>query len=479
MKKLFLLLYCMTMIHAELVPQNVLGKNCLKSYNTSYLSQKNHKAFVYARERETDKDRCNWSSGYTTTEEAIESAMKGCQSYLLNAECIVVATDGIFKVEDDAFSRLTPLDDTPLLVEDKQRLTNEAKTVILGNCLPFFTQKYLKALGHKAFGYSVDANGHYACGYSYKNQTERISKKQAIKSCNDNKVKRGTKAPNSPCKVYAQNKKILLKASDFGIEDKKEAKKLTSTEYDALLSQAKKTIRSWPCQIQFKYFLKSKVHHAFYLTAFKNGKQTCGRSEDAFNLNIAKTQAKNKCESSVKQEKLYSACKLFAQDFEIVAPKDTFVRSKPLKEEQVSKAPRKSDEFHKPMSLKETLQLTANTLNKNLPKMLDSELRLDVVDAEARKMRFMYTLVHFTPKEMTGSRLQSLMYEDTKLQVCNDSDSKMLLKKGMLVDYVYRGKDKNPIITFAFDAKVCGYLTNVEQIKSNILNMIKKKEKEK
>ena len=45
----------------------------------------------------------------------------------------------------------------------------------------------------------------------------------------------------------------------------------------------------------------------------------------------------------------------------------------------------------------------------------------------------------------------------------------------MLVDYAYNGKNKKHITTFAFDAKVCGYLTNVEQVKQNILNMIKKK----
>jgi hypothetical protein len=67
------------------------------------------------------------------------------------------------------------------------------------------------------------------------------------------------------------------------------------------------------------------------------------------------------------------------------------------------------------------------------------------------------------------------MYEDIKTQVCTEKDSVMLLKKGMLVDYAYKGKDKKHIITFAFDAKTCGFLTNVEQIKQNILNMIKKK----
>jgi len=83
---------------ANMLPQNVLTKNCLNSYENSYLSKDNHKAFVYAREKETDKDRCNWGYGYARVEEAIDSAMKGCQSVMLNAECMLIDSDGNFTV---------------------------------------------------------------------------------------------------------------------------------------------------------------------------------------------------------------------------------------------------------------------------------------------------------------------------------------------------------------------------------------------
>ena len=89
---------------AAMQPENVLAKHCLKNYNNTYLSQKDHRAFVYAREKETDKDRCNWSYGYATTQEAIDSAMKGCQSVLLNAECMLVDTDGEFTVKEGEFT---------------------------------------------------------------------------------------------------------------------------------------------------------------------------------------------------------------------------------------------------------------------------------------------------------------------------------------------------------------------------------------
>jgi len=107
--------------------------------------------------------------------------------------------------------------------------------------------------------------------------------------------------------------------------------------------------------------------------------------------------------------------------------------------------------------------------------MQDEELRFDKVSAEGYKLSFHYTLIHFTSVTMPAEKLHALMYEDMKTQVCADKETIGLLKKGMLVDYVYDGKDKKNIITFAFDAKVCGVLSNVEQLKKNIFNLIKKK----
>jgi len=49
-------------LQADMLPKNVLASNCLQDYKNNYLSKKTHKAFVYAREKDTGKDRCNWSS---------------------------------------------------------------------------------------------------------------------------------------------------------------------------------------------------------------------------------------------------------------------------------------------------------------------------------------------------------------------------------------------------------------------------------
>jgi len=477
------------MLFANMFPQNVLTKNCLNSYENSYLSQNDHKAFVYAREKETDKDRCNWGYGYATVEEAIDSAMKGCQSVMLNAECMLIDSDGNFTVPDGTFTPLIPADNTALTKEEIDTRMKEAKSVVLGNCLPFF-EKYLSIGEHKSFSYSVDVNGNYACGYSYNNQSIKISKKQAIKSCQNNKSKRGKKAPKSACKVYATNKTILLSAKDYDIKPLAKEKVLSKEAYDKNLKQAQEIIKNWPCLIQYKYFLKSKVHNAFYLVQNEDAKQMCGRSEGAFTVDVAKHKAKESCEKHARDKQIRGECKLFAVDLELVGAKELFTIPKKAKvekavEPRTEKAVEPKTSVHKQVTstptamqtaqpLAKALAIAVDAMNKTLPMMTDEETRLDKVTSEDKKMTFHYTLVHLDNWSMPKLKLRKLIYTDTKSQVCADKETEGLLKKGAIIAYSYRGKDNKPIETFVFDAKVCGVTTNKDKLRNMLKNLGKK-----
>ncbi len=473
---------------SDMLPENVLGKSCLEYYH-NYEGQANHKAFVYAREKETDKDRCNWSYGYATAQEAIDSAMKGCQSVMLNAECKLIYTDGVYHVPDGTFTPLIPADNTPLTKEEIATRMKEAKSVVLGNCLPFF-EKYLSIGEHKSFGYSVDANGNYACGYSYNNQSTKTSKKQAIKSCQNNKAKRGKKAPKSACKVYATNKNILLSAKDYDIKPLAKEKVLSKETYDKNLKQAQEIIKSWPCLIQYKYFLKSKVHNAFYLVQSEDAKQMCGRSEGAFTVEVAKQQAKESCEKHARDKQIKGECKLLAVDLEFVGTKEMFTIPKKAKVEQtlepktkktvepktsVQKQVRSTPKaMQTAQPLAKALSMAVDAMNKTLPMMTDEETRLDKVTSEEKKMTFHYTLVHLDNWSMPKLKLRKLIYNDTKSQVCADKETQGLLKKGAVIAYSYRGKDNKPIETFVFDAKVCGVTTNKDRLRNMLRNLGKK-----
>ncbi len=475
-------------LSADMLPQNVLAKNCLNSYENSYLSQKDHKAFAYAREKETDKDRCNWGYGYATKEEAIDSAMKGCQSVMLDAECMLVDSDGKFSVKDDAFTTLTPVDDKPLSHEEIATRMEEAKPIILGNCLPFF-EKYLGAGEHKSFAYSVDASRHYACGYSYSNQTENLSKKQAIKSCEDNKAKRGKKAPKSQCKVYATNKRVWLSEQDYDMKPLPKVKVLSAKAYEANLKQAQELIRSKACVMQYKYYLKSKAHNAYYLVQDDEGKQMCGRWDGALTLDVAKQKAKESCEKYAMEKHIKGICQLIGVDLEFVGKKEMFKIYKKI--EKVTKTKPKTLATPKASVKKTTkstqteamqtaqpivkaLAMAASTFNKSLPMMTDEETRLDKVSAKEKKMTFHYTLVNLDNWSMPKLKLHKLIYDDTKSQVCSDTDTQGLLKKGASIAYRYVGKNNKPIDTFVFDAKSCGLKTNFDNLKNLLKNIGKK-----
>jgi len=484
MYKLLLFTLATLFLQADMLPQNVLSKNCLESYQNSYLSQKDHKAFIYAREEETGKDKCNWGYGYATTEEAIDSAMKGCQSVLLNAECTLVDTDGVFKVKEGTFSRLTPVDDTPLSTEEKEKILQQSKGLILGNCLPFFRDKYLDAPGHKSFAYSVDANGHYACGYASGQMIQKNSNKEAIKACRRNKDKRGDAAPKSPCKIYAYDKQILLDAKDFDI-DLHAKKKITLDKeaFEKKLAKAKEIIGNNACLMQMKYYLRGKTQQAYYF-AKSIDKQACGRKEGAFSLDEAKKEAQKSCEKMAKAQGIKQPCKLLAENDKIVGKLSDFsvvqLISKKLepevsKSQDVKKDTKPKENMSASVPVAKALDMAAKTLNKGLPKMTDSETRLEKVTAQKKKMIYDLTLVHFTNWSMPFMKLKSLLYKDLKTQVCSDEESQMLLKKGVSISYRYSDKDARPIGTFDFDAKTCGLTTNLERIKRNILHMIKKK----
>jgi len=492
-------------LFAAPVPESILTKHCLKSYQETYKSLESHKAFVYARESETGKDKCGWGYGHATGNEAKKGAMKQCTSFQLNAECIIVDLDDTYLVKDGDFSFITQPDNTPLTKKEEEKLLAEAKSVIQGNCMPFF-KAYLKDKGHKVFGYSVESSTKYACGKAYDNATRISAKKGALRACEDNRNQRGKEKPSSPCRLYAEGNKILLHTQDFNMS--KPSKPLSEAEYNKYFKKASTIIKEGPCLFQMKYYLKGSQHQAYFLAQDKDGIQVCGRSEEESSLKEALAQALKECQNRVSQKGLKATCKVLAKDFNIVgsasdlkteaqADLKTNIKKIPsltdknssnkddsnsvknllgaLKKVKKKNSDTKTIDLNKPVPLKVSIVIATDVYNKDLPKMLDEELRLNKVDADGNKMIFDYTLVHFTPESMTAKKLTSLMYSDVKKQVCSDNETVMMLKKGMKIDYLYHGEKNKHITTFAFDAKTCGVLTNVEQIKKNIFNLIKKK----
>jgi len=324
MKKFLILLFPL-LSYGTVNPENILSTACLKAYQNAYQKHKTHKAFSYAREEATGKNRCGWGYGYDDVIDAKKTAMKQCTKHNLNAECKLVDVDGSYLVKKGDFSHIEPAKEMTLSADEKKKLMNEAKVIVQGNCLPFF-EKHLAKKGHKAFAYSLDTDGKYACG-EYSGKGVLISAKLgAISACQRNKGKRGKNKPKSECKIYAQNNKILLGSSDYNLKlVKKSNKELSKKEYKTHLNKAKEIINDGPCLFQMKYYLRGSEHQAYFLANdTKKGKQACGREEGAFSPKVAKEKALINCKAHVKKLKLKATCKLYAENLNIVGKAEDF-----------------------------------------------------------------------------------------------------------------------------------------------------------
>ena len=218
-KNLFFTLLLMLPIsgQATSTPENILHGTCLNSYFKRYLPLQGYKAFAYARNTKTSQDSCGWYAGNRSIHIAEQEALKECRKKYVKASCAIVDSNGIFIAKEQDFIQVTPPNLKPISTKWKKILYGEAKKVLQGNCLPFFEQ-YLKEREHKAFAYSLDREGRYACGKAVKNSSIKSAKINALNACERDKVKRDTNMPHTQCRIYAENRQVFLYPKDFSFK---------------------------------------------------------------------------------------------------------------------------------------------------------------------------------------------------------------------------------------------------------------------
>jgi len=305
---IFLLL--INILSAQIAPQNILLQKCLFSYTTQYKYLKSPKAFAYARVQLGEKDSCAWSQKAMNLKNAKTIALTACREKRIDAQCKIVDMNNTWIVQENDFTTIVPADNTPLSPHKYTQLTNQAKKLVLGECLSLFNT-HLKDKGHKVFAYSVDEDGRFACGTSQEYQTLREAALIAIQRCEMKRTTMANKAPKHTCLSLSDGKKILLSDKDFNLKlQKKTNTFLDLKSYHAYVQKAKKHL-SGPCLTQYKYYLRVKEHKAFYIAKGKKGEITCSHSFNQFTISSAKKQALKKCETAVKFKKTHPACKLF------------------------------------------------------------------------------------------------------------------------------------------------------------------------
>jgi hypothetical protein len=94
------------------------------------------------------------------------------------------------------------------------------------------------------------------------------------------------------------------------------------------------------------------------------------------------------------------------------------------------------------------LMALAGELNKKLPTMLDSETRMDTVDASSDRVLFSYTLVNHKAEEFDAAYFVAVMRPELIRQTCTiDTMMRNILKRNIVVGYSYSSSDGKHIAT--------------------------------
>lgn len=88
------------------------------------------------------------------------------------------------------------------------------------------------------------------------------------------------------------------------------------------------------------------------------------------------------------------------------------------------------------------LSATADELNKSLPKQVDPDTRWDrVIPGPGMKLTYSYTLTSKETGQVDIERFINNMHATLRRAVCSREATLELMKNGVVLSYLYRGRD--------------------------------------
>jgi hypothetical protein len=101
--------------------------------------------------------------------------------------------------------------------------------------------------------------------------------------------------------------------------------------------------------------------------------------------------------------------------------------------------------YYKSEQLHQKLTKMAVELNKNNPKMLDADTRLDKVTSSDERFTYSYTLMNATSGKTNFGTLAPKLKSQFAQRLCANKGWNALLEDGARVEYFYSGTDGKPI----------------------------------
>ncbi len=128
-----------------------------------------------------------------------------------------------------------------------------------------------------------------------------------------------------------------------------------------------------------------------------------------------------------------------------VLGKRAFASEKPTKQEIES-------------TLVEAYKEAAKQINAGVPRLIDSETRLDKASVgPGPKVVYHHTFINYSSKKLTAEKLQKSLRPEVTGKVCSSADMKASLQYGGSYVYSYSGNDGAEIVRFEIDRKTCGF----------------------
>ncbi|MDQ9172287.1 hypothetical protein Q8A64_17900 [Oxalobacteraceae bacterium R-40] len=109
------------------------------------------------------------------------------------------------------------------------------------------------------------------------------------------------------------------------------------------------------------------------------------------------------------------------------------------------------------MGIDEVLNQLSEQENRQLPRMVNAEMRLDKTVAQPGKHFIrQYTLLNGASAESNRTQFDTVIMPDLKNAMCHDQNVTMLLKNGVAVTYQYQSDDAQPIGSIELAPPACG-----------------------
>ena len=94
-------------------------------------------------------------------------------------------------------------------------------------------------------------------------------------------------------------------------------------------------------------------------------------------------------------------------------------------------------------------------MNRDLPRFLDAETRLDKVHREHKTLVSSHTIVNYKSNEVDPSLIEQNVKETTKGNVCETA--RLYLQGGYSYRYIYYGNLGSKITEISLNARDCGF----------------------